>query len=129
MKVTKGGDYIKTDSAEKGLVVTFLDAGRIDISDKYRYKNADGTDGEFRKSLVFEVLYKGEKKQIRVNTASKIAMIDAFGEETQGWIGKKATIHVLPTPNGQQKMIVLDPVIEGTKQVKDPSDIAPDWND
>lgn len=126
MKLTNGSNYLKADKVEKGTVITFLDAGAIEISDKYRYKNEDGTDGDFRKSLIFGVTYKGENKKLRVNTSSKIALIEAFGEDTDSWVGKNATIHVLPTPNGGNKMIVLDPIVS-KPEVKSVDDIA--WKD
>lgn len=127
MKMTKGGDYLKTDATDlKGAIITIQDEGSIEVSDKYKYKNEDGTEGEFRKSLVFSVLFKGENKKLRMNMASKTACMEAWGDESKTWIGKKATIHILPTPNGDKKMIVLDPIIE-TAKTKEPEDIA--WKD
>lgn len=128
MKLQKPGAYIKAEEAEKGAVITFLDEGTIEVSDKYRYKNQDGSEGDFRKSLVFLVKYKGEEKKLRVNTASRTGLVEAWGDETKSWIGKTAIIHVLPTPNGGNKMIVLEPTsYNGTKPITDPNDIP--WKD
>lgn len=128
MKITKGGEYLKPDTIEKGSVITFLDEGTIEVSDKYRYKNQDGTEGEFRRSLVFLVKYKGEDKKFRMNTASRIACHDAWGNESKNWIGKQSTVHVLPTPNGSNKMIVLDPVV--SKDAPKPINAEDiDWKD
>lgn len=128
MKLQKPGAYIKAEEAEKGSIITFKDAGTIEVSDKYRYKNTDGTEGDFRKSLVFLVGYKGEEKKLRVNTASRTGLVEAWGDETNAWIGKSAIIHVLPTPNGNNKMIVLEPTSgNGTGAIKKPEDIP--WKD
>lgn len=124
MKLQKPGSYIKAEEVEKGTIITFKDEGTIEVSDKYRYQNKDGSEGEFRKSLVFMVSYKGEDKKLRVNTASRTGLVEAWGDETKSWIGKSAIVHVLPTPNGGNKMIVLEPTSgNGTGAIKSPNDI------
>ena len=105
MKVSKGGNYVKADPALRGKVVKFLNEGEIELSDKYEYD-----DGTPVKSFVFDVEIGGERKRMRVNKASKVAMMEAFGDETKDWIGKEAKIIIMPTPNGENKMIVLEPV-------------------
>lgn len=106
MKVTKGGNFIKGENARDGEIVKFLDEGEIQTSDTFKYK-----DGNPVKSLVFKVVYKGEEKQMKVTMQSKVALIDAWGDETKLWIGKMATIFVFPTPDGQKKTIVLKPLV------------------
>ena len=105
MKVSIGGSYLKADPMLKGKTIKFVNEGEIETSDKYTYE-----DGTPIKHLVFEVDLGGEKKKLRVNKASKVSMIEAFGEETKDWIGKEARIIVMPTPNGDKKMIVLEPI-------------------
>lgn len=105
MKVTKGGNYLKGDNVRDGDSIKFLDEGEIQTSDTFKYK-----DGNPVKSLVFKVEYKGEEKQMKVTMQSKVALIDAWGDETKGWIGKIATIFVFPTPDGTKKTIVLKPL-------------------
>ena len=107
MKIGSGGEYLKAKTADKGETIEFKDAGKIVESDRYTYE-----DGSPKKDYVFEVYYKKEIKLLRVNKASRTAMIEAFGDETNDWIGKKAKIMIMPTPNGDNKMIVLDPMTE-----------------
>lgn len=124
MKLQKSGEYLKAETVDKGSIITFKDEGTIEVSDKYRYKNQDGTEGDFRKSLVFFVSYKGEDKKLRVNAASRTGLVEAWGDETKSWIGKSAIIHVLPTPNGGNKMIVLEPASSnGTRPITNPNEI------
>lgn len=111
MKLTKGGQFMKAEGVDKGATVVFKDAGEIQTSDKYTYE-----DGSPRKNLVFTVEYKGEDKKLRLNNASKINLIEAWGEETKDWIGKSAVIHILPAPNGINKMIILESVNGKPKQ-------------
>ena len=107
MKLSKGGSYLKAKDAEKGTTIEILNAGEIETSTEYTYQ-----DGSPKKSYVFSVSYKGEDKKLRLNKASRIAMIEAFGEETEDWIGKKAKLVIMPTPNGDNKMVILDPITD-----------------
>lgn len=106
MKITKGGNYIKAKDAKKGAIIEILDEGKWETSEKFKYE-----DGTPQKQLIFTVRYEGEEKQFRMNKSSRIAMIEAFGEESKTWIGKQAKIIIMPTPNGNDKMIVLDPIL------------------
>ena len=103
VKLTLGGSYLKPSEAKPGVFIEFLNEGEWETSDKYTYENGDP-----KKSFVMKVKYNGEEKKLRMNAASRRAMIDVHGEETAEWVGKKAKIVVLPTPNGQNKMIMLE---------------------
>jgi len=107
MKMDTGGSYLRPSEAKKGAVVEFLDEGVIEISDKYTYE-----DGSPKKSVVFNVRYEGNEVKLRLNKASRVSMIGAFGNESKDWIGKKAKLIIVPTPNGDNKMILLEPVTE-----------------
>jgi hypothetical protein len=107
VKLTKGGNWLKADQCKKGDLITFKDSGRIEESDKYKYE-----DGAPKKSLVFLVEINGSDKQYRMNTQSKVSCMETWGDETSAWVGKKARINIFPTPDGQKKMIVLDPETE-----------------
>lgn len=128
MKLSKGNEYLKADNVKQGQIVQFTNAGEIEVSTKYRYKNQDGTEGDFVRSLVFRVKYEGEDKKIKISVASKESLIDAFGDDTENWVGKKASIMVIPTPNGQKKMIVLVPITSKLQStVKSPEEI--EWSE
>lgn len=106
MKIRFSGNFLKADQVKKGEIVTILNAGEERTS-KYTYE-----DGNPKMEYVFEVDYNGDKKSLRMNATSRRAMVEAFGDETIGWIGKQAKLFTMPTPNGDKKMIVLDPVKE-----------------
>lgn len=111
MKVSKSGEYLKADAVKSGSVIKILDEGAIEVSDKYKYP-----DGMPQKMLVFTVEYSGERKKLRINAASKAALIDAFGDDTVGWVNKQCSLIVIPAPNGQNKMIILQPLTAEPKQ-------------
>lgn len=112
VKVSLGGNYLKAANVKDGEVVMFLDEGRVETSDKYTYD-----DGNPQKYFVMTVDYKGEKKNIKITASSKSSLIEAWGDETQNWIGKKATILVIPVQNNN-KSILLKPVTGGPADVE-----------
>ena len=105
-----GGAWLKGDNVQKGEAVTFKDAGTVQMSDRYKYE-----DGTPQKQLVFKVDFKGEDRQLRVNFQSRINLIEAWGDETELWVGKKARINLVPTPQGK-KSIVLEADLDEWKQ-------------
>ena len=114
MKMSKGGEYLKAKDAKRGAVIEVLDEGHWEESKKFTYE-----DGSPQQQCVFRVRYEGEEKLLKFNKASRVAMIDAFGEESKTWIGKKAKLIIMPTPNGSDKMIVLDPIISAEGKTSD----------
>lgn len=114
MRMDKGGTYLKAKDAERGAIIEILDEGHWEESKKFTYE-----DGSPQQQCVFKIRYKGEEKNMKLNKASRVAMIDAFGEESKGWIGKTAKLIIMPTPNGNDKMIVLDPVVSKNGKTAD----------
>jgi len=110
MKINLGGEYLKADQAKKGAVIEILSSGEMVKSDKYTYP-----DGNPKVDFIVDVMYEGAKKKLRMNKASKVAMVEAFGDQTDAWVGKKASLIVMPTPQGDKKMIVLDPIVSKEK--------------
>jgi len=109
MKVTKGGVYLKAKDVKDGETIQFLDAGEWRPSP---FKNKDGTDQADQ--LIFKIKYNNDDKEIKVSKASRVSLIDAFGDDTENWVGKSAKMFVLPTPDGAHQMIVLKAVpVEG----------------
>ena len=105
MKITSGGNYLKADLVKKGDIIKILDEGTIETSTKFTYD-----DGTPKKEFVFTVEHKGIKTKMRMNKASRVALVTAFGDETKGWIGREASCYVMPTPSGDKKMIILEPI-------------------
>ena len=100
--------YLKADEVKKGETIKFLDAG-VEQESKFTYEN-----GDVKMEYVFQVEYQGDQKTYRMNATSRHAMADAFGIDTKAWVGKVVKLFVMPTPKGDQKMIVLDPVVDET---------------
>ena len=98
--------FLKTDEVKKGETITILDPG-TEKESKYKYE-----DGTPKIDYVFTVEYQGEQKKLTMNTASRRSMREAFGKDTVAWVGKQAKVFVMPTPKGDKKMIVLDPITE-----------------
>ena len=115
MRMNTGGGYLKAKDVKNGEVIKFLDEGRWEASDKFKYESGDPVQ-----NCIFKVEYQGDEKQYRINKASRVAMIEAFGDESKDWVGKQATMMVIPTPNGNDKMIVLQPIADNRtpKQTK-----------
>lgn len=105
MKLTKPGNYVKAKEAMDGEIVKFKNEGEIQTSERFKY-----ADGNPQKSLVFDVEYKGEIKQLKVTAQSKASLIEAWGDETKAWVDKCAAIFVMPTQDGKNKTIFLKPV-------------------
>lgn len=107
MKVKFSSMYLKADEVKKGEIITILDPGKEQES-KFTYE-----DGNPKTEYIFTVEYKTEQKTMRMNTASRRAMVDAFGDETLNWVGKQARIFLMPRNDDPSKnYIVLDPVVE-----------------
>ena len=109
MKLTMTGNYLKPDQAKKGSIITILNEGEYVTSEKYKYD-----DGTPKVSFELKVKYENKEHKMRVNKASRIALVEVWGDETAFWIGKQAKLMIMPTPKGDQKMIVLDPIVETT---------------
>lgn len=110
MDMTPKTGYLSTKTVEKGEIIEFLDEGVRKPNEKYTYQ-----DGSPKIDNIFKVKYKGEVKELRLNNVSNVNIGDAFGYESKKWIGRKAKIMLLPTPKGDNKMIVLDPILEEEK--------------
>lgn len=106
MKIDISSNYLKAEAIKKGDVITIMDPGKEQES-KFTYDNGDP-----KKEYIFTVEHDGIDKKFRMNRTSIKSMVEVFGKETTNWIGKKADVHVLPTPSGDHKMIILSPIVE-----------------
>ncbi len=121
VKVYTGGSFLKALPEVKGKALTIKNEGKY-VESKYAYP-----DGNPKTDFIFEIVVEGEEKKLRMNKASQVAMIEAFGDESSEWIGQRARIIIMPTPNGENKMIVLDPITEVQPQTKSPEQAA--WDE
>ena len=106
MKIQSSGMYLKADQVKKGDIIKILDEGTIETSTKFTYD-----DGTPKKEFVFTVEHKGQKVKMRMNKASRVAITSGFGDETKNWVGREASCYIMPTPSGDKKMIILEPVM------------------
>lgn len=92
VKLGQGGSYLKSEQVKTGDIITFKNEGEWIESNKYRWKNEDGSDGAFKKSFVISVEFGGSDLLMRVNKTSRDSMVAAYGDDTATWVGKKAKI-------------------------------------
>lgn len=97
-------NFLKADNVKDGDIITFVDPGAI------IEKVFDGDNGkETKKILEILVTLNGVKKIYSPNNTTRKLLEQAWGFETDAWVGKKATISLFPAPNGKN-MIVAKPV-------------------
>jgi len=83
----ESGTYLKTADVKTGESVTFRTEGEWVENTKYTYD-----DGNPKNDFVIGITYKGDQKRMRLNKTNRDILIAAYGQETQGWIGKSAMI-------------------------------------
>jgi hypothetical protein len=108
--ILQTGSYLKSDEVKTGDIVTVKDSGSIQISEKFKTKLPDGTEIP-KKQYVFKVEYKGVEKNLNMNKMSRDNLSVAYTNNTETWVGKKASIELCLFPNGKRG-IVLSPIVE-----------------
>lgn len=96
--------YLKADNLRDGTILTFIDAGEI----KNKTFKKDGQD-ETRPVLEITVEVAGEEKTYSPNGTSVGLLSKVWGPNTEGWVGKKAAVTIIPSGNGKN-MIIAKPV-------------------
>jgi hypothetical protein len=116
MKLSKG-NYLKTADVKVGDIVTFQNEGAWIESTTYKYD-----DGNPKKDFTIKVDWKGEEKLMRLNKGNRDILMEEYGDETSGWIGKSATITIEKVMVGGKKMdmIVLTIPFQGTEDTNVP---------
>ena len=108
--IIQTGVFLKVEEVKNGDIITIRDAGTIQVSEKFKTKLADGTEVP-KKQYVFKVDYKGAEKNLTMNKMSRDNLAAAYTNDTENWIGKKASIEKCLFPNGKRG-IVLSPITE-----------------
>lgn len=114
------GTYLKSDEVKTGDIITIKDSGSVQISEKFKTRLSDGTEIP-KKQYVFKVEFKGAEKNISMNKMSRDKLAAAYTNDTEKWIGKKASIEMCLFPNGKRG-IVLSPIVEVAEHEEEPSD-------
>lgn len=108
--ILQTGSFLKADEVKNGDVITVKDGGSIQVSEKFKTKLPDGTEIP-KKQYVFKVEFKGAEKNLSMNKMSRDNLSVAYTNNTEAWIGKKASIETCLFPNGKRG-IVLSPIVE-----------------
>jgi len=87
MPVLGSGNYLKTEDANPGDVIRFVDEGEWIESNRWKYD-----DGTPKVDFVIGIEIRGENKKMRLNKTNRDAMIEVYGNNTADWIGKTAVI-------------------------------------
>ena len=106
MKLNDSTQWLSAKNCKTGDVVKILNEGEWKESTKFTYDNGDPV-----KQLVFKVLHNDEEKQLSLIKPSRTALIDAFGDDTIEWVGKKAKIDLALNTQGGRS-IILTPIEE-----------------
>ena len=94
-KVSVGGDF-----AEKGV--------DINTGDIVKINNAgDITIGEYGEQKIFKIETKNGEKNASFNQKSINILIDAFGDETENWVGKEVKVLLNKTVIGGKKVTAI----------------------
>jgi hypothetical protein len=110
VKLGQSGTYLNSGDVSSGDMVVFKNEGEWQTSNKFKYKNADGTEGEFKRSFVIAVDFKGAELLMRVNKTSRDALVVAYGDDTATWVGKQAKITKEHSRQIQADVLYLEPV-------------------
>lgn len=98
------GNRWKAEDVKNGQTIKILTTAEW-IQDNY--PQPDGTTKPV-KSLVASTEMGGVKKDLRITKASRENLKEAWGPDTSVWVGKEATITLVPTEKG--KSIMLNPI-------------------
>lgn len=101
---SKLSKYLRVDGVKDGDVIEFVDAGKI--YDKTFERNGEK---EIRPILEITVKIRGEQKTYSPNGTTLKMLNKEWGTATEKWVGKKASLTILPASNGKD-MIVAKPV-------------------
>lgn len=84
MKIELSGDFLKAEDVKAGQVVTFLDSGVA--------AEITSPEGKVKKVVNFGVKLNGDEKSYTPNKTALQVLIEAFGDETEEWVGRKFKI-------------------------------------
>ena len=112
------GTFIKAAEAKNGDIITILDAGEVRDNQTFTTKLKDGREIP-KKDYVFKITHKGAEKVISMNKMSRENLAAAFTNNTEVWVGKKASIEMCLFSNGKRG-IVLSPVVDVAGHEEEP---------
>ena len=112
------GTFIKAAEAKNGDIITLLDAGEVRESTQFTVKLKDGKEIP-KKDYVFKIAHNGTEKVLSMNKMSRENLATAYTNNTENWIGKKASIEMCLFSNGKRG-IVLSPIVDVNEHDEEP---------
>jgi hypothetical protein len=105
----RGGAWAKAADLTNGTKAKIVDEATKSVS---QFKNEDGSE---KMQTVAKVRFQGKEEPLNVNLnrATIYGLIDAFGKESTGWIGKVLTVHTEKTTVAGKRVTALYLVPEG----------------
>lgn len=101
---SKLSKYLKAEHVKDGDIINFIDAGII-VDKEFKKEGKS----EIKPILEITVQVNGETKTYSPNGTTVGLFNKAWGQDTEGWVGKQARITLIPAPNGRD-MIVAKPI-------------------
>ena len=81
------GNFLKAEDVKDGDIMTIASIG--DLAEIQSEK------GKVKEVLNYEVEVNGQAKTFTPNMTNGRALIEAFGEDDEKWVGKKCRIHIV----------------------------------
>lgn len=103
------GAFLTNEDVSTGDIVTFSDSGKeFEEDDKFK-------PGKKRLRFTIGVtLPNGDDKVIALNNTSKANMMDKYGEDSDGWVGKEGRVEVVTQKVGNDFKDVVYLTAPGT---------------
>jgi hypothetical protein len=107
MQLQSGGKFLSAKTCNTGDILTFKNAGEY-VDGKFMHpdRKMDGTPhpmaGKPKKELRFSVDVNGSDFIYTCNNTNQAILRDAFGSETEKWVGKKCGITIVKVNVGGQ---------------------------
>ena len=108
--ILQSGTFLKAVEVKNGDIITILDAGAVSESQTFTTELKDGRKIP-KKDYIFKISYKGADKIISMNKVSRDNLSAMYTNNTDAWVGKKASIEICLFSNGKRG-IVLSPIVD-----------------
>jgi hypothetical protein len=133
MQLQSGGKFLSAKTCNTGDILTFKNAGEyVDGKWVHPDKKMDGTPhpmaGKPKKELRFNVDVNGSEFIFTANNTNQIILKEAYGNDTDKWVGRKCGITIVKVNVGGQ---VKDSVMLTPTKGQSPTTIinkGDDWD-
>jgi len=99
------GNFLKAENMKGGEIIEILDDGSVE--------EINTPEGKTKTVLNFQVKLGDHEMTFTPNRANGMAFIDAWGENTEQWIGKRFKVVLVDTLvfGKKRKSIVAEPIL------------------